>query len=292
MNQIPSIAARIANLIVLPHSIFALPFALAAFLIAYRLGSLVGEGKSFVSLTVLVVSAVFFARTAAMAFNRIVDADFDRLNPRTSLREIPSGQLSRVQAGAVVMGALTGFVAVSWGLGYHCLILSPFVVAVILGYSLTKRFTDLSHLVLGLSLALAPGGAWWVLRPMVELTPLLLMGAVLFWVSGFDVLYSCQDYLFDRTHKLRSLPSRIGIGRALRVARLFHTVAFCFLLGVGIVSPLSSLYFLGMIPIGALLIYQHTLVSESDLSKVNRAFFTVNGYISIGYCALCAVSLV
>lgn len=281
---------KISNLVVLPHSVFALPFALASFAIALAAGPTIQLGHPTFILLLLVVGAVVAARTAAMAFNRLVDQEFDALNPRTKARELPAGILPRRSAWILVVAALLLFFVCVALLGIHCLRLAPAVMLVLLGYSFTKRFTSSSHLVLGLALALAPGGAWWVIRPQIETIPLLLMGAVLFWVAGFDTLYSCQDESFDREHRLKSIPARVGIRNALLIARLFHSVAFLLFIGVGLAAKLSNLYFLGLIPVGGLLFYQHWLLSPTDLSRINRAFFTTNGFVSGFYLVLVLVS--
>jgi 4-hydroxybenzoate polyprenyltransferase len=226
-----------------------------------------------------------------MAFNRIIDREFDARNPRTQSRELVTGEVSLGSAVGIVILASIGFLLVAALLGRHCLYLAPFVLAYLFFYSYSKRFTRYSHFVLGGALALAPGGAWWVLRPQLELTPILLMLAVAFWVAGFDVIYSCQDEHFDRTEGLYSLPAAVGAERALLLARFFHLLSFLILIAAGSVLELGMSYFIGLLPIGLLFIYQHSLVSAADLSRVNRAFFTVNGWVSVYYLLLVASPL-
>jgi len=276
---------RILDLIVFEHSVFALPFAIVGFVVAQSKGALVQHHSSLILLALVVVAAVS-ARTAAMAFNRIADLKFDRENPRTSARELVSGVVKKNEAYLLVIGASLLFFASSALLGRHCLVLAPAVLALLFGYSFTKRFTNFSHLVLGVALALAPGGAWWVLRPVVEIEPLALMAGVLFWVAGFDIIYASQDAEFDRKGGLYSIPSWLGVGRGLQLARIFHLISgACFLL-FGVLCGFGSGYFWGLLPVGLAFLYQHSLVRESDLSRVKRAFFTVNGWVSVYYLAL------
>ena len=273
----------ISNLVALPHTIFALPFAVSALMLAARKSDLSLSSPVFARTLLLVVFAVAFARASALAFNRLVDIQFDRLNPRTENRELVKGRLSPFFAKVFIVVNSICFLACAALLGMHCFVLAPLVLLVLLAYSYMKRFTSLSHLVLGFALALAPGGAWWVLRPQFELLPLVLMLAVLFWVAGFDMLYSCQDVSFDRKHKLFSLPARLGIGRTLFIARVFHALTFLMFLMVGYLAGLDWLYLLGLFVLSVPLASQHMLISEDDLSRVNTAFFTLNGFVSLGY---------
>lgn len=279
-------ARTLSRLVVLPHSVFALPFALVAAIIAHARGPLVDNGHSIGVTIVLIILAVVCARTAAMAFNRVVDADIDLQNPRTALREIPAGKVSRSEGAAVVALASVGFIVCSWALGPHCLLLAPFVLLWLLGYSLSKRFTPYAHFVLGLSLALAPGGAWWVLRPSIEAVPLLLMTGVLLWVAGFDIIYSCQDVAADRRQGIFSVPALLGIDRALRVARWVHVAAFFAFLAVAGAPELGARYVIGLSVLAVLLYRQHRLVTAFDLSRVDQAFFTTNGIISVYFLLL------
>lgn len=259
------------------HSIFAMPFALAAFFLATR-----RDGFEAHKLLWVIVAMVG-ARSAAMGFNRWIDADIDAENPRTAQREIPAGVLSRSQVLAFVVLSSAALVIAAWQLNPLCFALSPLALAIVFGYSYTKRFTLLSHFVLGLSLAIAPLGAWLAVRGQFDLTPVLIGIAVLFWVGGFDILYACQDIDFDQRASLHSIPARLGVSRALVLARLSHLGAIAGLLGVALVEPLHTSYLLGIGLIGALFVYEHSLVKAHDLSRINAAFFTVNGWIGVLY---------
>lgn len=286
LNERASARAAIrtlSDLVVLPHSVFALPFALASLMLGFHRGPSVPLAAQPVWIVAGVVICVVAARTSAMAFNRLVDADVDALNPRTQQREIPAGTVSKGAAVVLCASSATVFFLSSAFLGRHCLVASPFVLVILLGYSLTKRFTAAAHLVLGLALALAPGGAWWVLRPQVEPTPLLMMGGVLLWVSGFDILYSAQDVAFDREHGVFSIPAALGIESAFQLSRIFHGVSFALFAAVGISEALRWPYWLGVISAGGLLYAQHRVISPFDLTRINRAFFTCNGLISFLY---------
>lgn len=280
---------RYSSLVALPHSVFALPFALSSLLLANRANSFSPHFSQIVppQLSVLtwfvVILAVVFARTSAMAFNRLVDATIDAKNPRTHHRELPKGLISKLETKLLAFLSGIAFIICSAILGRHCATLAPFVLIILLGYSYTKRFTSYSHLVLGLALSLAPAGAWWVLRPIVESVPLALSMAVLFWVAGFDTLYSCQDFEFDRKTKLHSIPARFGIRNALIFAKVFHLISALFFVLVGMLTHLSVNYFFSLGFLAVLFLGQHLLLSEEDLSRINMSFFTFNGMISIGY---------
>ncbi len=260
------------------HSIFALPFAVSALFLA---------SGGFPSLPVLgkVVLAVVFARTAALAFNRWADADIDALNPRTRSRAIPAALLSRPQVGIAALLSGAVFVLTAAWINRLAFALSPVVLVVLLGYSYTKRFTRLSHLVLGLALGLSPLGAWVAARGEVALLPAVLGAAVLFWTAGFDIIYACQDVDFDRKEGLRSIPERWGVARALAAARILHAFTVALLIGVGYLGGLDWVYGAGVAVVALLLIYEHSLVRPEDLSRVNQAFFTVNGIVSLAYMA-------
>lgn len=282
---------KFSNLIALPHSVFALPFALVSFLMASRKGILISPQLGLLGSLLMVVICLVCARTAAMAFNRLVDGRIDALNPRTAQREIPSGAVSQRNSFYLVIGASTVFFLGAAALGGHCLMLAPVVLALLLGYSYAKRFTWCVHFILGLCLAAAAGGAWWVLRPVVEVEPIVLMLGVLLWVSGFDILYSCQDYDFDREHQLYSVPARFGIAKALQIAFTTHVLAVACFFGFGVVSNLSAPYFYGVAALCAVFLGQHWLISPTNLSRVNHAFFTYNGLISLSYFLLTASAL-
>ncbi len=264
------------SLVKFSHSVFALPFALISLVIAEG-------GMPSLRLLLLVVLAAVAARTAAMGFNRWVDRDIDAANPRTRGREIPSGQISPRAALLLVGGSSLVFVAAAYGLNRLAFELSPVVLLVLLGYSYTKRFTWACHLVLGVALGLAPLGAWIASRGSLEgiTIPLLLALAVLTWVAGFDVIYSCQDEGFDRGLGLQSIPARFGIPRALHLSSLLHALTVVFLALLGLVAGLGIFWWLGVLLTGLLLFYEHGLVRPDDLSKVQAAFFTMNGLVSL-----------
>ncbi len=278
---------RWLSLVKFSHSIFALPFALMALLIA-------SGGAPSLRLLLLVILASVFARTAAMAFNRWADRDIDAQNPRTQGREIPSGQLSARAVLAMTVLASGGFVLCAWALAPICLYLSPIVLIVLLGYSYTKRFTWACHLVLGLALGLAPMGAWIAAKASLEgslAVPFYLALAVLSWVAGFDVIYSLQDDDFDRGLGLHSIPERFGRWGALILSALLHLVTLLFFVLTGLAAGLGVFYWVGVGLSGALLVWQHTLIRPSDLSRVGAAFFTANGLLSLVLALLTGLDL-
>lgn len=224
---------------------------------------------------------MIFARSAAMAFNRLVDHSFDAKNPRTAIREIPAGQISVTAAIVFVILNAAGFMIVSFFINKLCFYLAPVALLVILGYSYTKRFTPLCHLVLGLGLALAPIGAYLAITEEFALTPVLIGIVVLFWVSGFDIIYSLQDEEFDKENKLLSIPVLLGKKNALLLSRLLHVISAIFIILIFFIGPFSWLYITGAGIFIFLLIYQHTIISHNNLSKINLAFFTTNGFGSI-----------
>ena len=269
---------RHANLVRLPHTIFALPFALVGVVLASYVAPItIGD-------VIWVVVAFTSARFAAMGFNRIADREIDARNPRTSSREIPSGRMSVPEAGVAVVIASFLFIAAAWQLNMTCLILAPLALAWVLFYSYTKRFTRWSHLVLGLGLSIAPVGGylaitghwsdpWWML--------IALAIAVATWVGGFDILYALQDVSFDRANGLYSVPSTFGEANALRIARVLHLMTVSALAVAGLGAGAGVLYFLGVLVAGALLLYEHSLVKVDDFTRLDAAFFTMNGVISI-----------
>jgi len=258
------------------HSVFALPFAFSSAVLA------AGSGISWRQVAWILVAMVG-ARSAAMGFNRLADERLDARNPRTAGRELPRGAISRGEVWVFVVASGATLVVAAAMLNPLCLALSPVALLVIFGYSYTKRFTALSHVFLGLALALAPMGAWLAIRGRVEAPPLVLGLAVLFWVAGFDTIYACQDEAFDRAEGLHSLPARLGTRRALVLARLFHVVAVALLAGLYALVPMHPLYLVGVSAVAGLLVYEHSLVRADDLSRIDAAFFTVNGWISLGY---------
>ncbi len=265
------------------HSVFALPFALASVALAGQLGRVTGRQVLWIAV------AMVAARSAAMGFNRLADQETDARNPRTAGRELPRGLLSRGEVGVFVAVSVAAFVLAAARLNPLCLALSPVALAIVLGYSYTKRFTAASHLVLGLSLALGPVGAWLAIRGRVEALPLVLGLAVTLWVAGFDTIYACQDVEFDRREGLRSIPARLGVARALAVARGLHVAAVLLLLGLYWLAPLHPLYLAGVAGVAALLAFEHTLVRPDDLSRVMQAF-NLNGWVSLGYFAFAAAA--
>jgi 4-hydroxybenzoate polyprenyltransferase len=268
---------NVGSLVKFSHTIFALPFALAAVILALPIAPF-----SWTKLALIVV-CIAAARTAAMAFNRLVDRDIDAANPRTRDREIPRGVLSVSFVRALVAVSCAVFVAGAWALGPLPLMLSPVALALALGYSYVKRFSALCHLVLGAAIAFAPGGAWIAMGAPVTLAPWLLVAAVGTWVAGFDILYSLQDEGFDRGAGLYSIPSRLGTVGALWVSGLLHVATVACLVGVGVVLARGPAYYAGAGLIALILGYEHSLVKPGDLSKIDKAFFDLNGYVSVGF---------
>jgi 4-hydroxybenzoate polyprenyltransferase len=268
---------RWAAMVKFGHSVFALPFALSgAVLAAARHGISAGQ-------VAWIVVAMFGARNAAMGFNRLIDHRIDADNPRTADRELPAGRLSRSSVWIVTWLLAALFVFASFRLGRLCGWLSPFALALVFGYSWTKRFTWLSHVFLGLALAVAPVGGWVAVAGSFSALAWLLGAAVLLWVAGFDVIYACQDVEFDRGAGLFSLPARFGPARALAVARALHAAAWGVLVAIGWLGELHPLYWIGVVVIGVLLAHQHRLVGPDDLSRVGLAFFNLNAVIAVLY---------
>lgn len=281
------------SLIKFAHTIFAMPFALTAFFVAV---SRQGEGIDWLKLA-LVVLCMIFARSAAMAFNRYLDRDIDAENPRTKIREIPAGVISPKAALFFVAANCLLFVATTWFINPLCFYLSPVALAVVLGYSYTKRFTWMCHLVLGLGLALAPVGAYLAVAGRFDWIPVLYGLAVLLWVAGFDVIYALQDEEFDKSQRLYSMPSFFGKQRALRLSEWMHlgTAALMVYAGNRLHSEVPETGWLlsnGTVIFLALLLYQHLIVKPNDLSRVNRAFFTTNGVASLIFGMLAIADLV
>jgi 4-hydroxybenzoate polyprenyltransferase len=269
---------RTLDMIKFEHSIFALPFALTGALLAWR--EMGFPGAVLVEKLPWILMAMVSARSAAMTFNRLADARIDVRNPRTASRHLPAGQLSERFAWGFFALSSAVFVAAAGMLNSLCLWLSPVALSVVLLYSYTKRFTSLSHLVLGLALGIAPAAAWIAMTGNLDLRIGWLSAAVLFWTAGFDIIYACQDFEFDRREGLFSIPAKLGVSAALWVSRAFHAITLACLIGA------SFAFELGVWPVGpvaGLLLYEHSLVSAGDLSKVNVAFFTVNGFIGLGY---------
>lgn len=272
--------AQVVNygrLVKFSHTIFAMPFALSMWIML----SAQNNWEYFSLLWILL--ALVSARTSAMTFNRLVDCSYDKQNVRTAKRELPTNAVSARAAWILLLLSVAVFFLSAALLGSHCLKLAPFVLLVLLGYSYTKRFTVFSHMVLGLALSLAPGGVWYALTARFDWLPVILMAGVLFWVSGFDILYSCQDFEFDRKLGLFSIPAELGLENAFIISRLFHCLAVVFLVWFGLSASLSAYYFIGLTIFSMILLSQHRLVTPNDLSKINEAFFKRNGLASIIY---------
>jgi len=268
------------EMIKIEHTLFALPFAFLGAVLAAR--GFTATGMPTLWQALWITLAMVGARSAAMAFNRIADRDYDAANPRTRTRAIPAGLLSVSFVWAFTLAAVALFFLAAVMLNRLTLLLSPVALASVLLYSYTKRFTSLSHVALGWCLCIAPTGAWIAVRGQIGSgVPLLLSLVVLLWTAGFDVLYACQDFDFDRAAGLRSIPARVGIARALRVSRALHAGAFAALVGLYFISGLGALALVGVAATGALLVYQHSLVRADDLSRLNAAFFTTNAFVSV-----------
>jgi 4-hydroxybenzoate polyprenyltransferase len=275
--------AAYGRMIRFAHSVFALPFALASASLAAQVAGITPRQVLWI------VVAMVSARSAAMGFNRLVDRAIDARNPRTTAREIPAGVLSARAVAVFVTVSSAVFVVAAAMLNPLCLALSPVALAIVFFYSYTKRFTAASHLVLGLSLAVAPAGAWLAVTGRFAAAPVVLAGAVLLWVAGFDTIYACQDVDFDRAAGLHSLPARLGVARALRVARAMHVAAVLLLAALYWLAPLHPLYLAGVAGVGALLAWEHTLVRPGDLRRVMQAF-NLNGWVSLGYFVVTAAA--
>ncbi|HEV7500023.1 MAG TPA: UbiA-like polyprenyltransferase [Vicinamibacteria bacterium] len=284
MKTIVDRALVFGRMIKFSHSVFALPFALASAAVA-------ANGRVPWRELPWIVVAMIGARSAAMGFNRLADQAIDARNPRTAGRELPRGVLSRGEVWLFVSLSALALLGAAAMLNPLCLLLSPVALLVVFGYSYTKRFTSLSHLVLGLALSIAPVGAWLAVRGRFDVAPILLALAVLCWVAGFDTIYSCQDIDFDRREGLRSLPALLGIRRALIVSRVLHVAAVILLAALYTRAPLHPVYLAGVAAVALLLVYEHSLVSADDLSRVDAAFFTVNGWISVGYLLFTVLAL-
>lgn len=258
------------------HTVFSLPFLLASAFIA-------SNGFPEIDKLILIILALLFARAAAMSFNRFADANIDKFNPRTAKRSIPKGAVKRKDMFLFVCFCSAMFILTSYFLGNLTFLLSPVALFIVFFYSYTKRFTALSHIVLGLALSLAPGGAWIALRNDFGLVPFFMMFAVVFWLAGFDVLYSLQDLKYDIKQGLHSIPVAIGEKNSLYVARFFHSLTILFLCPIGILAQISFVYYLGLIIFAGLLLYEHSLVKPNDLSKIDVAFFNVNAICSFIY---------
>lgn len=263
----------ILEMIKFQHTLFALPFAILSACTA-------AEGWPSAHQALWILAAMVGARSASMAFNRLADMKYDALNPRTQQRALPTGQVSYAATALFTIAMSALFFVSAYMLNTTCFALSPAVLFILLGYSYTKRFTLLSHFALGLSLGLAPVGAWLAIRETFDLFPVLLGAAVTLWTAGFDILYSCEDVEFDRQVGLHSVPARFGIPAAMIVSSILHILVIALLFALAPIFHLGWIYLTGCGVISALLLYEHLLVKSDDLQKLNRAFFTVNAWVS------------
>jgi 4-hydroxybenzoate polyprenyltransferase len=279
------------SLVKFSHTIFAMPFAMIGFFLGVMNSVAFNVEADMINMSVglidfgilliLVIGCMVFARSAAMAFNRYFDRSFDVKNPRTAIREIPAGI---IKANSVLLFTIVNcilFIACTFFINKLCFYLSPVALAVVLGYSYTKRFTPLCHLVLGLGLSLAPIGAYLAVTGQFSLLPILFSLAVIFWVSGFDIIYALQDEEFDKSQKLYSIPSWLGKAKALRVSELLHLFSAACVIIAGLYGEFGWLYWTGVAVFAGMLIYQHSIVKPTDLRKVNLAFMTANGIASV-----------
>ncbi|MBI3207990.1 MAG: UbiA family prenyltransferase [Candidatus Solibacter usitatus] len=276
----PAFLARVRmtlDMIRFEHSVFALPFALTGALLAWRESSPGGMWSKLA----WIVAAMVGARSAAMAFNRLLDASIDARNARTKMRHIPAGLLTARFAWGFTFAASAVFLFAAWQLNPLCLQLAPLALLIVFGYSYTKRFTMLSHLVLGFALGIAPAAAWIAVRGSLDTRILWLTAAVTLWTAGFDIIYACQDYDFDKSSGLHSIPRRFGIAGALWASRLFHAGMLLCLAALLRSFGLGAASWVGVAMVAALLFYEQSLVRPNDLSRVNAAFFTVNGWVSM-----------
>lgn len=266
------------------HTVFALPFAVMAAFVA-------AKGFPGWGLLGLIGLAMVFARSAAMAFNRLSDVKFDQENPRTQNRALAAGETTAVAYMIFIVVTGIGFIVTCGAINPLALRLSIPALMIVFFYSYTKRFTPYSHFFLGVGLALAPVGAWVAVTESVPVEALILGAAVVFWLAGLDTIYSCQDYEFDKSAPLYSIPKRFGLGRALKLAAFFHAVMVTLLVAFGVATGMSWLYWIGVILTGGLLAYEHSLVHPDDLTRVNVAFFNVNGIISVGFSLLAVADI-
>lgn len=281
------------SLVKFSHTLFAMPFALIGFTLGYIAthNKLLVTSNYWITKLFLVILCMITARNAAMAFNRYIDKKYDKLNPRTAIREIPSGIITEKNAFLFVLINCLIFILATYFINSLCFLLSPIALLVVLGYSFTKRFTFLCHLILGVGLALAPIGSYIAVTAKFNIIPILLGIAVLFWVAGFDIIYALQDEAFDKQQQLYSIPSYFGQRKAIWIARIFHCCCFVLLLITGIIGNFKQLYFIGCALFLVLLCYQHYIVIRYGLQKINLAFFTTNGIASILFACLVIIDI-
>lgn len=298
--------SRIKNylsLIKFSHTILAMPFAMIGFFLGvyanqWNLNNTIGWHTSIltpgflIKTLILIILCMVFARSAAMAFNRYLDRNFDAKNPRTAIREIPSGILKANSVLLFTIGNCILFIACTFFINRLCFFLSPVALFVILGYSYTKRFTPLCHLILGLGLSLAPIGAYLAVTGRFDVLPVLFSLSVIFWVSGFDIIYSLQDEEFDKTQKLYSMPAWLGKAKALRVSELLHLFSAACVITAGLYISFGWLYWTGVVLFISMLVYQHSIVKPDNLNRVNLAFMTTNGIASVIFAAFVITDLI
>ncbi len=275
------------SLVKFSHTIFALPFAAIGFFLSVKYAHFQFKWE----LLFFVLLCMVFARNAAMGFNRLIDRNIDKKNPRTACREIPSGAISARSALFFVIFNSIAFVLTTWFINKLVFYLSPVALLVVLGYSYTKRFTFLCHFILGLGLSLAPIGAYLSVTSRFDLLPLIFSFIVLFWTSGFDIIYALQDDLFDKENKLYSLPSWFGKRKSIMISNLLHFISSLLIIWAGITANMGILYWIGAVIFMFLLVYQHKIVKPDDLSKINLAFFTTNGIASVVFACFTIASL-
>ncbi len=280
-------AVTFGRMIKFSHSVFALPFAFVSGLVALESGGMI---PTWVEMLLLLLCMVC-ARTAAMGFNRIADRDIDSLNPRTSSREIPSGRVAVGEATAFTVAAVVIFIVASFAINPLCGILAFPLLALLLGYSLTKRYTAAVHFVLGACLGMAPVGVWFALTSGFSWIPILLGLGVTFWTAGFDIYYSCQDEGFDKAQGLKSIPARIGAMSAIRLVRPIHALAVLFYILFGVAAGMGPIFFAGLAAVVGILVYEAWILRKGDLTRIDLAFFNLNGYVSVLFAAASLVDL-
>lgn len=290
------------SLIKFSHTIFAMPFAMIGFFLAvlridfttYQIPgwhTTIYPPGYLLTKFALVLACMITARSAAMAFNRYLDRQWDALNPRTAIREIPKGIITPTNALVFTIISCVAFITTTYFINAICFYLSPVALAVVLGYSYTKRFTPLCHLVLGVGLSLAPIGAYLAVTGVFHWLPVLFSLAVIFWVSGFDIIYALQDEEFDRSNRLYSIPSWLGKAKALRVSELLHLLSAAAVIAAGRLGHFGWLYWIGVLVFGGMLLYQHSIVKPNDLRRVNLAFMTANGIASVVFAVFVIIDL-
>lgn len=281
MNRFIKEVTSYFSFIKFSHTVFAMPFAFIGFSLAVS-----GNDHQFnFKLLIIIILCMIFARNSAMGFNRFADRKYDALNPRTASREIPSGRINSRSAGTFVLINVAFFITTTYFINSLTFILSPVALIIILGYSLTKRFTTLCHFILGLGLSLAPVGAYISVTGQFNFLPVIYSFIVLTWVSGFDIIYALQDDEFDRSNNLYSIPSKTGRRKALELSILIHFITFILIIGAGFLGSTGYLYWIGAALFTILLVYQHLIVKHDDISRVNMAFATTNGIASIVFAA-------